>query len=350
MLTFPHIGLSVLLNHRLLRSLAPSRSCVTLVETVRLEAHSEMETMAETQMDVSNGNWILEGEHREKVLVMVARAIVCPSQGRLPVRILNPGSEPAVVYKGTRIARPELVETPNIDVDNTTCVLAVEDECSTAADIPKRKQESSGRLWRRATASTICNVRPSIFFSSADVFATVKTDYRRTRRIQHDIDTRDTAPIRQRVRRIAPARRDETKKSLDNMLQKDVIQPSISPWASPIVLVRKKDGSLRFCIDYRKVNTIIRKDTYPLPRVDDTLDTLSGSRWFTTLDLVSGYWQVEVSPPSIEKTAFCTPEGLFEFKVMPFGLCNAPATFQRLMDLSSPACSGAAVQSTSMTL
>ena len=83
-LTFPHIGLSVPLNHRLLRSLAPSRSCVTLVETVQLEAHSEMETMAETQMDVSDGNWILEGEHREKTLVMVARAVVCPSQGRLP--------------------------------------------------------------------------------------------------------------------------------------------------------------------------------------------------------------------------------------------------------------------------
>ena len=119
---------------------------------------------------------------------------------------------------------------------------------------------------------------------------------------------------------------------LDDMLKKNVIQPSTSPWASPIVLVRKKDGSMRFCVDYRKVNAVTRKDAYPLPRVDDTLDTLSGSRWFTTLDLISGYWQVEVNPEDTEKTAFCTPEGLFEFKVMPFGLCNAPATFQRLMD------------------
>ena len=90
---------------------------------------------------------------------------------------------------------------------------------------------------------------------------------------------------------------------------------------------------MRFRVDYRKVNTFTRKDTYPLPRIDSTLDTLPGSQWFSTLDLLSGYWQVEVEEADCEKTAFCTTEGLFQFKVMPFGLCNGPATFQRLMDL-----------------
>jgi hypothetical protein len=117
------------------------------------------------------------------------------------------------------------------------------------------------------------------------------------------------------------------------MLDKDIIKPSASPWASPIVLVQKKDGTVRLCVDYHKVNSVTRKDAYPLPRIDDTLDTLAGSCWFSTLDLVSGYWQVEVTEADQEKTAFCTPEGLFQFKVMPFGLCNAPATFQRLMDM-----------------
>ena len=101
---------------------------------------------------------------------------------------------------------------------------------------------------------------------------------------------------------------------------------------APVVLVRKKSGELRLCVDYRKLNNVTRKDTYPLPRVDDTLDTLAGSCWFTTLDLISGYWQVPLHTEDQEKFAFTTPEGLFEFTVMPFGLCNAPATFQRLMD------------------
>ena len=90
------------------------------------------------------------------------------------------------------------------------------------------------------------------------------------------------------------------------MLDKNIISPSQSPWSSPVILVRKKDGSLRFCVDYRKVNSVTRKDAYPLPHIDDTLDTLAGSSWFTTLDLLSGYWQLEVAENDREKTAFST--------------------------------------------
>ena len=129
-----------------------------------------------------------------------------------------------------------------------------------------------------------------------------------------------------------PQRRSKVQKLLADMRRDGVIKQSSSPWASPIVLVRKKDGTLRFCVDYHKLNEVTRKDAYPLPRIDDTLSTLAGSRWFTTLDLLSGYWQVEVAEEDRAKTAFCTMEGLFEFNVMPFGLYNAPATFQRLMD------------------
>ena len=119
---------------------------------------------------------------------------------------------------------------------------------------------------------------------------------------------------------------------LQTMLEQGVIQTSFSPWAAPIVLVKKKDGTTRFCVDYRKLNDVTKKDAYPLPRIDDTLDALSGAKIFSTLDLASGYWQVEMDPNDREKSAFVTHQGLYEFNVMPFGLCNAPSTFRRLME------------------
>ena len=117
------------------------------------------------------------------------------------------------------------------------------------------------------------------------------------------------------------------------MKSKGVIEPSESPWCSPIVLVRKKDGNLRFCIDFRKTNDLTVKDSHPLTRIDDTLETLSNSSWFSTLDMRKGYWQVEVDENDRPKTAFATGNGgLFQWVVLPFGLCNAPSTFERLLE------------------
>ena len=119
------------------------------------------------------------------------------------------------------------------------------------------------------------------------------------------------------------------------MLKADIIEPSQSPWASPVVLCKKKDGSWRFALDLRKVNSVTIKDSYPLPRIDDSLDALRGKpgeRWFSTLDLASGYWQIEMDPQDAPKTAFISYEGLYQFKVMPFGLTSAPGTFERLME------------------
>lgn len=117
------------------------------------------------------------------------------------------------------------------------------------------------------------------------------------------------------------------------MLEKGVIETSNSPWSFPIVLVRKKDGSIRFCFDYRKLDNLTLKDSYPIPRIDKTLDALSGSKWFSTIDLKSGYWQVKMAPEEKPKTVFSIPGGgTWQFLNMPFGLCNAGATFERLME------------------
>ena len=121
-------------------------------------------------------------------------------------------------------------------------------------------------------------------------------------------------------------------KEVQKMLDAGVIRHSITPWSSPVVLIHKKDGNWRFCIDFCQVNAITHKDAYPLPKIEETLDSLSGAQYFSTLDLASSYWQVELEESAREKTAFSTPVGLFEFNVMPFGLTNAPATFQRLME------------------
>lgn len=139
-------------------------------------------------------------------------------------------------------------------------------------------------------------------------------DIGRTTVLQHSVYTGDAPPIQQQFRRVPFHQRTQCKKLLQDMLKKGVISPSSSPWTSPAVLAKKKDGTSRFCIDFRKLNAVTRKDAYRLPRIDDTLDSLSGTRWFSTLDLACGYWQVETAPSDREKTAFSTPESQFEFK------------------------------------
>ena len=171
-----------------------------------------------------------------------------------------------------------------------------------------------------------------LFKEYQDVFSQGEDDLGNTPLLEHAIETHGP-PLRQPYRRQNPAVRREEMAQVQQMLSSNVIRPSNSPWASPVVMVRKKDGSLRFCVDFRQLNAATVKDAHPLPRIDDLLDALHGAKWFSTLDLKSGYWQVPITEQDKAKTAFRTSSGqLFEFNQVPFGLCNAPATFSRLMD------------------
>ena len=173
-----------------------------------------------------------------------------------------------------------------------------------------------------------------LLFEFQDVFADEQGSHvGRTSLIKHKINTGSASPIKQAPRRMPMAKRKIAEAEIDKMLKDDIIEPSNSPWSSPVVLVNKKDGSPRFCVDFRKLNGVTKKDAYPLPNAEELIDSLAGSQWFSTLDLASGYWQVELDPEDRQKTAFTFHgKGLFQFKVMCFGLTNAPATFERLME------------------
>ena len=166
----------------------------------------------------------------------------------------------------------------------------------------------------------------------SEAFAAPGEPLGQTDKVVHTIETGDAEPFKIPYRRLPLLKKRIAEQEIAKMLEEDIIIPSTSPWSSPVCMVTKKDGSIRFCIDYRKLNGVTKKNLYPLPRIDETLDSLGGNQWFCTLDLQSGYWQVGMHPKDVEKTAFSSHIGLFQYNVMPFGLCNAPATFEAMME------------------
>lgn len=159
--------------------------------------------------------------------------------------------------------------------------------------------------------------------------------------ISHKIDTGLAEGVTQVPYQLSKYQQQFLKEQLEFLLEQGCIMPSTSAWMSPVVLVKKKDNSLRMCINFRALNKVTLIDPYPLPLISTCLDKMAGCRYCTSIDVVSGFWQVPVAEADIHKTGFCTPFGNFEWVRMPFGLVNASSTFQRLMDcvLSGTQCS-----------
>jgi len=165
----------------------------------------------------------------------------------------------------------------------------------------------------------------------SDVFAQHDFDLGEFSTIMHRIDTGDAKPVRHGLRRTPLGFQDEEEAHLQKMLDHGIIQPSASEWAAAPVIVKKKDGKYRYCVDYRSLNLRTRKDSFPIPLIEECLDALAETMFFSTLDMASGYWQIVIDPEDRHKTAFITKYGLFEHVRLAMGLCNSPATYQRIM-------------------
>ena len=149
---------------------------------------------------------------------------------------------------------------------------------------------------------------------------------------QHDVDVGNASPVKQHPYRVNPLKAEMIRQEVDYMIRHGIIEPSQSSWSSPCVLVKKPDGSVRFYTDYRKVNTLTRTDSHPIPRMDDCIDRIGKASYITKLDLLKGYWCVPLTARAKEISAFVTPDGLYQYRVMPFGMKNSQATFQRMMN------------------
>jgi hypothetical protein len=246
----------------------------------------------------------------------------------LPVRVFNPTLSNLTVKKNTAIG----TVSPVVEWETVDNKLESEiNKQNSEKNVPEHLQNLYEASIEELPEAYHARVG-ELLTEFKDVFSTGDGDLGKTGAVKHHINTGTAPPIRQKPRRLAPAMQAEADKQIKDMLKRGIIEPSQSPWASPIVLVTKKDGSRRFCSDYRMLNDVTVKDSYPIPRIEETLESLSGAQWFSTLDLASGYWQVELDEGAKEKSAFVVRGGLYQWTVMPFGLCNAPSTFERLME------------------
>lgn len=242
--------------------------------------------------------------------LLASPALVRVVRGTAYIPVVNVGTTAVLLHPRTIMGTLEDVHVVSLPAGVTEIPHNIATMASHTTT-PTVQDQMEGIDLSKLSAEEQGQVR-SLLKKYSSVFSAHDTDLGCTNLISHDIPLLDDIPVRQRYRRIPPSEYEVVKEHINQLLGAKVIRESSSPYASPIVLVKKKDGSPRMCVDYRQLNNKTRKDAFPLPRIEESLDTPTGARWFSTMDLASGYNQVPVTEEDRPKTAFCTPFGLFE--------------------------------------
>jgi transposase InsO family protein len=259
---------------------------------------------------------------------------VTDSSGIMRVSAFNLGDKDAYLKPRTRVGLASVAEDvllpgskPAVKIEEHSGEIIVSVPETPVAPSSFPQVDLSGF---RGTLEQLDKIR-AVLSKHAGVFLKDGEKLPFTPTVQHKIRTTDDDPVQQPYRRVPPQIWTELQEHLSDLEGKGVIRESSSEYASPIVIVRKKSGEMRVCVDYRKLNMKVKKEAFPLPRIEESLQALSGAKLFSVLDLASAYNQIQVAPTDIHKTAFVTPIGHYEYTRMPFGLSNSPATWQRLM-------------------
>ncbi|KAE9082005.1 hypothetical protein PF007_g22439 [Phytophthora fragariae] len=300
---------------------------------------------------------LVEGSLGLPPTLCVARSLGTVEDGQDIVEVCNASTDEYLIRKGTVIASTSVIpesafESATVEQKGTVPADDNEPGVERAASVSEARKPDVGEKMKASkpdippdkadgmeadfSESKLSLEQKELFQAELDGFRSMFVDSSkepgRPDLLQFEIDTGNSSPIKQQPHRVSLAEREVMEAEVQQYLELNLIRPSNSPWASPVLMIRKPDGGIRFCIDYRRLNAVTVKDCYPMPLIDDILDVLGDAQLFSTMDIASGYWNVPIHPDSVSKTAFTCKYGLYEWLVMPFGLCNAVPAFERLME------------------
>lgn len=319
------VGADFIRNHRASITFAPGEEKIVFTEqpstcvcfntkSIIVPPNTEIHIDALFAHHLSNQDVIIEPFDHSKQGFIVANSInKVRSDKRSIVRVVNPTDKRIHLRRGQALAHATTLEhtpiehVPNTDKDHEVPI----DHLNINPNLSIAERESVLQVIREYK----------------DAFGWTSNNFGRTDLVEHSIELTTHKPTKIAAYKTQPEKQRIIDEKIAEMLHDGIIEPSRSPFSSPVVLARKKSGEWRFCVDFRALNDITVKDAYPLPRMEETLQSLHGNSHFTTLDLLSGFWQIPLAEQDRHKSAFVTRSGLYQFKVMPFGLTNSPATF-----------------------